>query len=281
VCDFTVDVATVKVAVVAPDATNTVTGVVTDFELLVILMVIPAAGAGPLRVTVTVDDCPPLTLEGFRVNSDSVAASTVKGAISDPDAVIATTWASILLATGTVDTLNVTEVDPAGTNTLEMTLTSGLTQANDTLKPPLGAGELILKVPVTPLPPVTTPALRVTLVRIGAVIESDFDAVVDPTEALIVAVASHDTGTVEISKFADSFPGGTVIDDGTEAASLEELSDTTTPAAPALAERITVPPDEVPPTTDAFAISTLDGDWAMAEAATDTNNKNETPRFRL
>ena len=60
------DVVTVKVPVVAPAATDTLEGT-TALELDdVRVTTVPPAGAGPLIVTVPVDDVPPVTEVGAR-----------------------------------------------------------------------------------------------------------------------------------------------------------------------------------------------------------------------
>jgi hypothetical protein len=67
-------VVTVNVALVAPAATVTLTGVLaTAVLLLESATVAPPAGAAPLNVTVPVEDCnPPTTLVGFSVNDERV-----------------------------------------------------------------------------------------------------------------------------------------------------------------------------------------------------------------
>ena len=69
----------VKVAVVAPAATVTLAGTWAAAVLLLDrLTMAPAAGAGPFRVTVPVEDAPPITEVGLRLIELKVAAVTVK-----------------------------------------------------------------------------------------------------------------------------------------------------------------------------------------------------------
>jgi hypothetical protein len=68
-------VLTVKVALVAPAATVTLVGTLAAPLLLESITCAPPVGAGPLNVTVAVEDCvPPVTLVGFSAKEESVAA---------------------------------------------------------------------------------------------------------------------------------------------------------------------------------------------------------------
>jgi hypothetical protein len=71
-----VRVVTVKVAVLCPAATVTVAGTLAfRVSLLVSVMVKPLAGAGPLRVTVPVEDAGAVTVVGFNVSDVRAPAS--------------------------------------------------------------------------------------------------------------------------------------------------------------------------------------------------------------
>ena len=75
-------VVTVKVAVVAFAATVTLAGTCAAAVLLLDrVTTAPPAGAGPFKVTVPVEEVPPITEAGFRVTELSVAAVTVKVAV--------------------------------------------------------------------------------------------------------------------------------------------------------------------------------------------------------
>ena len=64
-------VVTVKIALVAPAGTVTLLGVAAAILLLESVTWAPPAGAGPLKVTVPVEDCrPPTTLVGFSVSDE-------------------------------------------------------------------------------------------------------------------------------------------------------------------------------------------------------------------
>jgi len=69
----TMDVFTVKVALVAPAGTVTLEGTVAARLLLESRTCAPPAGAGPLSVAVPVEDCaPPTTLVGFSSTEETV-----------------------------------------------------------------------------------------------------------------------------------------------------------------------------------------------------------------
>ena len=71
----------VKVAVVVLPATVTVAGrVAVDVLLLLRVITAPAAGAGPFRVSVPVEDLLPTTEVGFKERDESAAARTVRSA---------------------------------------------------------------------------------------------------------------------------------------------------------------------------------------------------------
>jgi hypothetical protein len=68
-------VLTVKVAVVAPGGTATLEGTLAAPLLLESATCAPPVGAGPLSVTVPVEDCtPPITLVRFSVSEESEGA---------------------------------------------------------------------------------------------------------------------------------------------------------------------------------------------------------------
>ena len=69
----TIDVFTVKVALLLPAGTVTLEGTLAAPLLLESITCAPPAGAGPLKVTVPVEVCrPPTTLVGFNVSEETV-----------------------------------------------------------------------------------------------------------------------------------------------------------------------------------------------------------------
>ena len=70
---ITIDVLTVKVALALPAGTVTMDGTLAAPLLLESMTCAPPAGAGPLSVTVPMEDCtPPTTLVGFSVSEATV-----------------------------------------------------------------------------------------------------------------------------------------------------------------------------------------------------------------
>jgi hypothetical protein len=75
VATTTMDALTVNVALVAPAGTITAEGMLAAPLSLASATCAPPAGAGPLSVTVPVEDCtPPITLDGFSVSDDTVGS---------------------------------------------------------------------------------------------------------------------------------------------------------------------------------------------------------------
>jgi hypothetical protein len=77
-------VATVNAALVAPAAIVTLAGTLATVVLLLeSATCAPPAGAGPLSVTVPVDELPPTTLVGFSVSVESETEAVLLGASSN------------------------------------------------------------------------------------------------------------------------------------------------------------------------------------------------------
>ena len=73
------DVVTVNVAELLPGGTVTLAGTLaTDGLLLDSATTVPPAGAGPLRVTVPVEELPAFTAEGESVNDDGAGGLMVR-----------------------------------------------------------------------------------------------------------------------------------------------------------------------------------------------------------
>ncbi len=85
----TADVLTVKVALLVPAGTITLEGTLAASLLLERNTCAPPAGAGPLSVTVPVEDCaPPTTLVGLSVSEERVGGGGGAGVtVSEADLV--------------------------------------------------------------------------------------------------------------------------------------------------------------------------------------------------
>jgi hypothetical protein len=132
----------------------------------------PPVGAGPLRVTVPVEEFPPITLEGLRETEDKTTAGvTVKVAVLVVPAGYAPEIVTCVeLATALVETENVALLTPGGIVTLGTATwaTPALLLERFTVAPPVGAGPLRVTVPVEELPPVTDTGFSDTLLRTTA-----------------------------------------------------------------------------------------------------------------
>jgi hypothetical protein len=119
-------VLTVNVAVVAPAATVTFAGSDATALLSDNVTTVPLAGAGPLKVTVPVDDDPPCTVEGLSESEVRDGRLTVKLA----DLVVPLRRAEMLTVvladTGIVLTVKVAVVAPAATVTLAGTVAAAV-----------------------------------------------------------------------------------------------------------------------------------------------------------
>ena len=139
-----------------PGGTVTVAGTVADLLSLFSATIAPEGPAGPVRVTVPVDVAPPGTVPGDRLIPDSTGGRIVRDAVwLMPGTTVTVCVASA--STGTVDTMNVTEVAPLGTVTADGTEMIDPDEVRFTEKPPEGATILSVRDPVAVCPPTTEP----------------------------------------------------------------------------------------------------------------------------
>src|SRR5438132_1605109 len=166
-------VLTVNVALLAPAATVTLAGTVAvDVLLLVRVTAAPPAGAGPLSVTVPVEDCaPPVTVVGFSVSVESVGdacGATAGEAVLVTSALSVHDVARVVVVAAVVVTVNVALLAPAATVMLESTLADTLSLESNTCAPPASAGPLSVTVPVEDCtPPVTLVGFSVSVESVG------------------------------------------------------------------------------------------------------------------
>jgi len=169
----------------------------------------------------------------------------------------------VAAVTPVVVILKLALVAPAATVTLAgMPATVVLLLDSVTTAPPAGAAEVKVTVPVLPAPPTTLAGLTVSVDRVGAA-ATGFTVntavrVMPPKLAEMVGAVEAVTVDVAIVKVALVAPAATVTLAGTLATALELLRLTTAPPAGAPEVSVTVPCDELPPTTELGARLTAD-----------------------
>src|SRR3979490_1202253 len=154
-------------------------------------------------------------------------------------------------ATALVFTGNVALVAPAGTATLEGTLTAPLLQESESCAPPAGAGPLNVTAPVEDCaPPITLVGFSVseeTTGSGGGVTVSVADLVRPPEAAEMGAGVAAVTTVLLTVKFAVVAPAGTATLEGTLAAPLLLESATCAPPAGAGPLNVTAPVEDFTP----------------------------------
>jgi hypothetical protein len=242
-----------NVAAVVPEATVTLAGTVaTELSLELSVTSAPFAGAGPFSVTVPVEELPPRTDVGLTVTELRVAAVTVSVAAFVTFAYEAVMLTEVFVATGEVVTRNVAVVAFAGMMTLVGTLpTALLLLARAICAPAAGAGPFSVTVPVDDAPPRTEVGLNVTELSAAAVTVNDTELELLVYDAEILTELVVATGEVVTVKVAEVAFAGTVMLAGTTAiVPLLLLSTTAAPDEGAGPLRVTVPVDELPPSTE-------------------------------
>lgn len=247
--EATLVVLTVKVAVVAPAATVTLAGTVAEALPLDKATVNPLAGATPLRVTVPVEETPPRTLVGFKVRPLGTGARIVRTAVLVMPPVAAEIVDVVLAAITEVEIVKVAEVAPAATETVAGTVAEGLLLDSATIVPPEGAAPDKVTVPVELLPPRTLVGLKDKVLGMGAAMLSTAVLLEPLTVAVMFAVVDVPTRAVVVVKVAVVEPALTVTDTGTVALGLSLERETTVPPVGAAAANVTLPIEELPPTT--------------------------------
>jgi len=136
-----------------------------------------------------------------------------------------------------------------------------------TARPPAGAAELIVTVPVEETPPTTEVGLRATEESAGAVTVKVAVLVVPPVAAEIVTDALAATAMDFTVKVAVLAAAATVTEAGTVAAVELLVNVTTVPPVGATALSVTVPVEEAPPATEVGDRATEEGVTAVAARA--------------
>jgi hypothetical protein len=248
-------VVTGKVTLTAPAGTTTFAGTVAAALSSDKVTTAPPAGAGPLSVTVPVEEVPPFTSSGFSNTLVSTGGLIVRAAVWVALPRVAEIVTAVVAPTPTVVTLNVAVVAPAATVTLAGTVAAALLPDKLTTVPPAGAELLRVTVPVEELPPVRLAGLRARFDSTGGLMVSV--AVCTPLKSpVIVTVVTALTAMVVTLNVAVVAPAATVTLAGTVAAALLPDKLTTAPPAGATPVRVTVPVEEAPPATLAGLIET-------------------------
>jgi len=166
----TVRVVIVKVPDVAPAATVAVAGTVAAEVLLDVNATDrPPAGAALPIVTVPVEIVPPVTDVGFTDRAVTIGGLTVRVAVLFVVPVAAVITGLDTVPTANVVTVKVAVVWLAGTTTEVGTVATPVRlEVRFTVVPPVGAGPLIVTVPVEGDPPVTGVGLRLKPLTVGA-----------------------------------------------------------------------------------------------------------------
>jgi len=161
---------TVKVVVVAPARTVTDAGTVALPLSDNRVTTVPAEPAAPVRVTVPVDEWLPSTEVGLTETLISVAGLTVSGVVNVVPLSVALIVAVFTTLTGIVVTVKFAEVLFARIVTEVGTVAQLIFDDRVTTVPPVGAGPLMVTVPVEEVPPWTEVGKTLTLTSVGAVI---------------------------------------------------------------------------------------------------------------
>jgi hypothetical protein len=169
-------VVTVKVAVVAPDATATLVGVVANVLLsdsvTVLCAAVPTAGA--FKVTVPIEELPPKTLAGFMATEARTTGLMVSVADCANPLYVPVIVTGVEAVTTVVVTVNVALVAPVATTTLAGVVEAALVSDSVTVLcavvPTAGAARVT--VPVEELPAMTLVGFMVTETRATGLIVS-------------------------------------------------------------------------------------------------------------
>lgn len=196
---------TLKVAEAEPAGTVTLPETVaTEVLLLARVTSVPPAGDGPVRVTVAVDDAPPITAVGFSTRDDGVTGTgvTVRVAVRTVLLKEADSVAEVLAVTTLVETGNVAEVAFTATATFWGTWAVRLSLESATTMPPIGAATLRVTVPVAGLPPMTVAGFTETAAMVTGSTVSVANRLFPRYMATILAEILVGTRLVVIGKVA-------------------------------------------------------------------------------
>lgn len=211
-----------------PETIVTVAGTVATESVVESATTTPAGGAGPESVTEPIAPLLPVTVDGSTATETRVGALTVSAVVLVIPFAIPEIVAATSLGVGVVVTLNVAVVAAAATVTLGGTTADTLSLERATRKPPTGAAEVRVTVPVDGEPPATVVGLTEMRVNTGGLIVR-VAVLTAPAVAVIVALVTVPTATVVTVNAAVVAPWSTVMLVGAVAAALSEERATTNP----------------------------------------------------
>lgn len=143
-----------------------------------------------------------------------------------------------------------TEVFPAGTMAVEGTMAFAELEPKLTVNPPVGAGEVRVKVATLAFPPFTVAGFSEMDFMVGANTVRDPLAELAPKSPVTVVAVLTGTAFVFTENVAVDLPAAIVTEAGVETDPEEDVSATFIDAG-AGPDKVIVPVDDVPPTTDA------------------------------
>ena len=245
----TADVVIAKDADVAPAAIVTLAGVAALVMLDERLTTEPPEGAGPLSLTVPVDEVPPTTEVGVTESPLRVTGLMVKDAVTVDVPITPLIVDVVKLATERVVTVKVADVEPDGTVTDEGVLALALLDDKVTTVPPGPAGPFKLNVPVDDDPPVTVVGERVRPSSPAGLILKVSEPLLPPRVAVIEAVTVVETAVVVTVNVVEVAPAATTTVDGKVASELFVDKSMVRPPVGAGPFRVTVTVAGFPPIT--------------------------------
>ena len=245
---FIAPAVTVKLPELDPCETMTVAGTVAALVLeLESDTTTPPLPAGALRLTMPAADWPLMIVPGL---TETLLSTAVGGLMVTPNVALTPEYDAVKVAvveelTVPAVTVNVAEVEPAGTVTLDGTVAAVVLELESEIAtPPVAAAEVRVTVPVADWPLMIVPGLTETLLStaVGGLMVTPNVAFTPEYDAVKVAGVEELTVPAVTVNVAEVEPAGTVTLDGTVAAVVLELdSDTATPPVPAAEVRVTVP----------------------------------------
>lgn len=162
------DVVTANAAEAEPAGTVTEAGTAALLLLELRVTTNPPVGAGPVRVTVPLEDVPPVTVDGVSESAFNPATAMPKLAFSEAVPRVAVRVAVVAVLTADVATVNVAVLDPTGMDTVAGTTALALLEARVTVTAAPEAGADSVTVPVDGEPPVTDVGETVKVFRVAA-----------------------------------------------------------------------------------------------------------------